>query len=428
MLHRTVSAIVLSLAALGSQAANPFQPDTILIPERAVTIGSDGHNAHDLIAVLYSTRGLHYSDPNAPRFLFLDREGKVALGIGGYVKGTVCYDFDGAIDSGSEFQTYLIPVPPDPALRNRMYGNANTSTIFLQMVGRTERFGTYEVYVRTNFQGGGAGAYGLKLKQAYLRLGNVVTGLTRSSFVDGSAGTPCIDDEGPTGELGGTNLLIQYRPVFGEHWSGAVSVENSSATYTVTSLSEAIPQRVPDIPLHFQYMWGGGTYHVRASLLWRALSYRDIEAQQNKFVTAWGAQLSGLASPVNGLTAYWQCSIGHGYARYTNDLAGNGYDLVPDTETGRLVAPLTTAYEIGFKYSIRKELYMTSAWSETRLPKRYGMANDAYRYGRSISVSAFYSVIPDMTVGVEYLNGRRANFDRQHGTANRINAMLKYRF
>ena len=45
------------------------------------------HSDNETIKAIYEANGLHFQDPRAPRFLFLDRKGRVALGIGGYMKG-----------------------------------------------------------------------------------------------------------------------------------------------------------------------------------------------------------------------------------------------------------------------------------------------------------------------------------------------------
>ena len=70
-------------------AATPAAQDTLLIPERVISLSGSTDKAKDLIAILYNRQELHHSDPSAPRFLFVDSKGRVALGIGGYVKGSV---------------------------------------------------------------------------------------------------------------------------------------------------------------------------------------------------------------------------------------------------------------------------------------------------------------------------------------------------
>lgn len=92
------AALALPMAAM---AINPRQyPDTFLIPERAVVLSGNREAGSNLVAVLYNQEDMHFNEPNCPRFLFLDREGKIALGIGGYAKATFQYDFDGSIDQG----------------------------------------------------------------------------------------------------------------------------------------------------------------------------------------------------------------------------------------------------------------------------------------------------------------------------------------
>ncbi len=401
--------------------------DTLLIPERAVVLTGDADKGRDLIAILYNREDMHFQDPKAPRFLFLDSQGKVAFGIGGYLKGTLQYDFDGSIDDGSSFTTYDIPVPANPALRSQFLANANHSTVFLQMVGRSEMFGYYQVYIRTNFTGGGTNGYGLKLKQAYVSLDKVTIGLTRSTFVDGGAGVPTIDDEGHCGELTGTNIIFQYRPRFTSHLSGAISVEMPQASYTVNTDCEAINQRVPDLPAYLQYSWGGSS-HVRLSGLVRNLSYRDLVSEKNRFSFGWAAQLSGVIEAGNKTDFYYNASYGKGYARYVNDLSGSGFDLIPDGTTGTMKAPGVLAFKAGLSYHFTPDFFVAGSYSQSRLFDQTAMAADTYRYGQYVSATAFYNILPDLQVGVEYLYGNRADINHMHGHANRLTSMLQFSF
>lgn len=230
-------------------------PDTVLIPERSIVVTGDRSKAApEVIAILYSRENLDFHDPQAPRFLFLDREGKALLGIGGYVLGTMSYDFDGAIDA-TGFDTYDIPVPFNPSMRNAYRMDASHSTVFLRLIGKSSKFGSYQVYVQTNFTGG-HGDYDLKLKQAYLKLGYVTAGLARSTFSDASQ-PPTVDPQGPSGQITAKNILFQYAPKLSNRWSMAVSFENPKTSYTVSDRCEAIHQRFPDIPVYLQYSWAG---------------------------------------------------------------------------------------------------------------------------------------------------------------------------
>lgn len=124
---------VLGLCAASATAQYTQPLDTV--PSRALVLTGDASHPAQLhnLAEMYSRLNLAFEDPAAPRFLFLDKQGKVALGIGGYVKATGMYDFMGAIENNG-FVTNKIPVPLNPAQRNRFDATANHSTIFLKLV------------------------------------------------------------------------------------------------------------------------------------------------------------------------------------------------------------------------------------------------------------------------------------------------------
>lgn len=283
-------AVLACAAAMSAAPAFAADDAPFYIPERAVIVTGDSAYAKHLIEIMYTPTNRHFHDVYAPRFLLLDSEGKVAFGIGGSLKGLVSYDFCGAIDQ-SGFVTYDIPVPANPALRNRLNGTVNSSSLFLHLVGSTENLGTYQMYFQTEVTNVGDGGFGLRVKHAYASLGNVTAGLTSSVFVDDEAGIATVDNQGPCGELSAKNVLVRYSPKFSRHWSGAISVELPQASYTLAPNTEKINQRVPDIPAYIQYSWGSKS-HIRLSGLLRNLSYRDIATGRNRFVTGWAAQLS----------------------------------------------------------------------------------------------------------------------------------------
>ena len=429
MSNRFITAVqVVALAALApmSAIAAPEYPDTVMIPERAVVIGADRKDAPaDLIAVLYSTENLDFQDPRAPRFLFLDRKGKIALGIGGYVKGTMAYDFHGSMDDGGS-TTYDIAVPSDPAMRNKFHMDASHSTLFLKMVGRSSRLGLFTVYLQTNFTGSNGG-YGMKLKQAYVQLGYVTAGLARSSF-DDSAAPPTIDAQGPSGAVSSKAVLLQYAPKLSDKWRCAISIENPTADYTCTAgQNEPISQRCPDIPAYVQYSWDGDS-HVRLSGVFRQLSYRNMLSSENHFATGWGVQLSGQALFGPGFTFYYGCGYGKGIARFMNDLGGQGFDLIAQGQDGAMKAPATLGFTTGLQYDFSSRFFASASYSQCRLYGQASLGADTYRYGQYFVANAFYTIIPDCMLGIEYNYGSRTDCSGMRGSANRIYAAIQYSF
>ena len=383
---------------------------------------------NEVIRKMYEANGEHFQDPRAPRFLFMDRKGKVALGIGGYVKGTMSVDM-GGISDNLDFVTADIPAPSQPDMRNQFQMDASTSRLFLKLVGDNTAVGDFTVYVETDFRGKDGHQYDLRLRQAYIRLGNFLFGKTRSTFADGAAGPPTIDFEGPSGSVSKKNTMIQYRQQIDKHWSFAASIESPSESYTVVQeQSEAINQRIPDIPAYLQYQWDGGRSHIRLSGLFRALSYRNLVSAENKYAIGWAAQLSGMIAFSPRITFYYQAAYGRGYADYLNDLDGSGYDLIPDGDDGRLTAPYALGIVSGLQYNICKNFFVSASFSQCRLYDQASLDGSAYKYGQYVVANAFYSPFSNCQVGLEYLYGNRHNFDRTSGDAHRINAMIQYNF
>lgn len=403
-----------------------YENDSIGVPQRAIILtGNPGEN-NEHIAVLYSREGMSFDDPSAPRFLFLDREGKVALGIGGYVKGVASYDFDGAIDDNG-FVTNAIPVPADPALRNRFGADASHSTIFLKLVTKNSKLGRIIVYVQTNFTGDDGG-YGLKLKQAYVSVGHLTAGLARSTFADGESQAPTVDTQGPSGQIDAKNMLFQYKTSSWHGVSAAISAEFPKADYTITGGdAEKISQRFPDIPLYVQYSWKSGN-HIRLSGILRELSYRDLIAGKNRFETGWGAHFSTIADIVGGLKFFGHVAYGKGIAHYVNDLGDIGYDLIPSDTPGKMKAPGVLAWTGGLQYNFTKDFFMSANYSYSRVYQNELIGVRAYKYAQYVAVNGFYNIIPDLMIGAEYVYGRRNDVDRFHGNANRFEAMLQYSF
>ncbi len=101
------------------------------------------------------TRLPRFHEPKAPRFVLTDRQGKFALGIGGYVRATAEYDFGGIVKD-VDFYPALIPNKGSAdRARNQFQMDISTSTLFLKLVGHTKRLGDFVVYTAANFRGDG---------------------------------------------------------------------------------------------------------------------------------------------------------------------------------------------------------------------------------------------------------------------------------
>lgn len=422
--------IIIGASAIIGMAlpAHAEQPEEMSdMPARTVILSGDNHQLHtSVMNALLDTRDLHFQDPGIPRYLLIDKEGTTALGIGGYVEGIATADFRGSINSYG-FVTYNIPVPSGPTQRNRLGADVSHTTIFLKLV-RNTRFGVLNAYVQTNFSGDNGG-YGLKLKQAYVSLGNLTLGLTNTTFSDPSAGVPTIDYQGPSGQIGGKNILLRYRLDFACGWTVAISAELPKATISpLNDEQQPLDQSLPDIPAYIQYSWGSGS-HIRASGLFRDLSYRNLVDSRNCHKAGYGLQLSGIVDIQRIIDIYYQGAYGRGIAHYINDLDGTGYDLIGSaTHPGSMIAPRTVSVVGGARFNLSDNFFISGAYSFNRLYDQGQMGPDTYRRGNYVVANAFYTPISDLQLGLEYLHGTRKNINEASDTANRIELMLKYSF
>ena len=414
--------------ALGCSAiqAQTILSDTILTS--IIVTDEPQSTDNGVIRKMYEANGLHFQDPRAPRFLFMDRKGKVALGIGGYVKGTMSVDMDG-ISNNLDFVTADIPVPKQPDMRNQFQMDASTSRLFLKLVGANTAVGDFTVYLESDFRGKNGHQYDMRLRQAYIQFWRLKIGRSRSTFEDAAAGPPTIDFEGPSGSVSTKNTIIQYTQQWGKHWTTAMAIESPSASYTTDDkLSSSIKQRMPDIPSYIQYAWDGGKSHIRLSNLFRFLSYRNLMEGKNKFAFGWASQLSGMITFSQQWKFYYQAAYGKGYADYLNDLGGSGYDLIPDGNGGNLKAPYAFGLVGGVQYNFCKNLFVSASYSQCRLYDQASLPGSAYKYGQYVVANAFYSPFSNCQVGLEYLYGNRHNHNGESGNAHRINAMIQYNF
>lgn len=397
----------------------------VSVPERAIVLTGGQNGVHrDVLGVLYDTEKT-FDDPDAPRFLLIDRKGNTVFGIGGAFEGVLQYDFNGAVDDYG-MACNEIPVPFNPADRSRLGATASHSTLLFNLLHQT-RLGVMSAYIQANFSGGN---YGFKLKQAYLRLNHVTFGLARSTFQDALASPATIDYAGPVGMIDRKNFGLQYKINYKSGFGWAIAAEMPSASYTtIPDCSESISQRVPDIPAYVQYQWADGASHVRASAIMRNLAYRDLITSDNHIVTGYGAQLSGAIQCTPFASVIYQASYGKGIAAYQCDAEDLGYDLIPDPDAaGRLEAPRSFGFAGGLQITPCDRLLITSTYSMMRLYDQEQLGADAYRRTNYAVVNAFYNPTPELQLGVEYVHGTRTDMSHLSGHANRVQAMVKYSF
>lgn len=276
----------------------------------------------EIVRIMNESQFRYIHDPQAPRFLLMDKKGKFALGIGGYVRATAEYDFGGIVDNID-----FIPadIPNSSKVKNQFQMDARTSTIFLKLVGHTKLLGDFVVYTAGNFRGGDKA---FQLRNAYMSFLNFTVGYTYGGFMDLAALPSTIDYQGPNGAsfYRATQLAYTYKGL--KNWRFHASIEVPSVDGTTNDQLTVAQQRMPDFTAYAQYGWGTNS-HLRVGGLVRSMTYTSTLSDKASDVTGWGVQASTSFNLSKKWEIFGQATYGKGIGQYLNDISNLNVDIVP---------------------------------------------------------------------------------------------------
>lgn len=423
-------------------AGSPVQPlvdaqrDSVRQSHRVVSFGRGELSASQvayndsvrrLIEMFYYDQFRHFSDPEAPYFLFLSRDATLAMGVGGAVRMRGYFDWGGAMPSAA-FAPFTIPMTPDPTRRRHFDTTPSGTCLFFRVLGRNKALGHYQLYIEANFTG--YQSRDLKLKKAYAIVNDFTIGLAPSTFSDPAAQPPVVDSQGPNNKISGSNVLVRWMRRVAPRWIAAVSAETPvSQNSTLTPQTRNVAGWVPDGAAFVQYEWGRSA-HVRLAGTVRSLSYRSVDVGVNRYLAGWGILLSSVAHPLSPcLTTYASVNYGRGYAGLGGDLSHGAYDLIPDPhDSSRLYAPALLGWCVGAQWNFTPSLFVSGSVSASHFMPRAGAAADEYRRGLSADVNVFWNLTPRIQTGAEIDFGRRVDVGGAHRNAWRANLMVQFSF
>lgn len=376
-------------------------------------------SAETMMAKFYDDQFRHSQDPEAPTFTFMSKDANLVMGIGANMVLSGWYNWGGYI-SGEDFSPYSIQIPKTPETDRSINGSAARSSLFFSVIGKNDRIGEYRVYIQGGFSG--YAHTGFKIKKAYVQIHNVTAGLAPTTFSDPASQPDVLDSGGANGKVGKTHLLVRYMKTFKGKWSLAGSAELPSSKPDISGgkVSQMLDY-VPDFAALGQYQWNRGLSHIRLAGILRTMSYRELATGQTHSVTGWGALAGSTVKACRNLTIYAQGSVGKGMSAYTGDLSNGNYDLLADpADAAHLYAPTTVSAIFGLKYYWKKDLTSTVALGTLRNFAKDGTDDSTYRYGQYLAANINYHITPRLQVGMEYEAGKRMNYNRTHGNANRL--------
>ncbi|MDE6287000.1 MAG: hypothetical protein K2L99_08415 [Muribaculaceae bacterium] len=379
-----------------------------------------------IIAQYYYDQFRSFQDPEAPYFLFLSKDSQLAMGIGGVVRMRGWYDIGNVVPANG-FAPYLIPMG-DGRVNDKRLGSTPAGTaLYFRVLGRNKMLGHYQLYIEGNFNG--YKGVGFQLKKAYAVVGDFTIGYAASTFGDPAAQSPVIDAQGANNKISNTAVLLRYMRTVAPGFTVAASVETPSPQIGADGTNTGnIDNICPDGAAFLQYAWSP-TSHVRLSGTVRSLGYRDLLTGRNHRKAGWGLLLSGTGHPAEPLTVYATLNYGRGYASLGGDLLCGNYDLIDNSDApGTMYAPAALGYQLGLQYNFRPNLFVSAAFSQSRLYVDHPVAGTEYKYGLWACGNLFWNLTPRIQAGVEFDWGLRCNFDGHARSSRRIGAMCQFSF
>lgn len=407
------------------------EQNEIINSSHIITVG--GSNAEltqdsilSLINKFYIDQFRNSQDPEAPYFTFMSKDANLAMGVGGTLKATAWFDWNGIVDSPG-FNVYNIM--PKTSLDNKNLGASPTGTkIFFNIMARHTFIGDFRAYIEGGFSG--VSKTDFALKAAWFMIGDFTAGYAKSTFADPAAQANTLDPSGANGRVDRKNMLVRYFKTWKDKWSLGTSIEIAGVKSDHSSgFTEKGRNYIPDFAALGQYQWNGGKSHVRLSGLIRTMHYRDLIVGINHSVTGWGVQMSTVVEACKFINFYGMGSYGQGISSYTGDLSSGNFDLL-DTPShpGKLYAPNTFSASWGMRVRPLPRLNFNIALSTLRHFAKGDLDNSIYKYGQYLAVNAIYNFTPRIKGGIEYLAGRRKNFDGNSLNANRLLAQVVFSF
>ncbi|MFI3259761.1 MAG: DcaP family trimeric outer membrane transporter [Rikenellaceae bacterium] len=379
-----------------------------------------------------------FSSAKSPSLVFTQKENKFSFGIGGFINFRTSYDFNGTVEN-IDFVTADIPIPGTYASHQQIMMDASTSRVFLAGVVNSRALGAVEIYFDMDFRGNtgynGSGitnSYTPRVRDAYAKFLGITVGRTVTTFCDLHSAPETVDFQGPSAYPFNFATMIRYEHTFcDDRLTAAIALEQPSLSATYGSTYEAIPQRVPDLPVYLQYSFGTKRdNHFRASAVFRDMYAYDATDDENTALFGWGVQASGRVTPFEWMGLCFNGIYGKGISRYIQDLNGLGLDFTPNPEdTSNIQTMPMYAWQAAMNLNLTHRLTMNGGYSRVVVEKENGYySDDQYRKSEYIFGNLFYSVTPRMVIACEYLYGQRINMNCLSNSANRVSLMTQLSF
>ena len=374
-------------------------------------------------------------DPDFPGAWYLPGT-TAAMKVGGYVDLSIVNSFDPMLQP-DRFIVGSIPPKGEPVEGGEKGTNVTASRSRVNLEYREQtKHGELRAFVEGDFQGDGDS---FRLRHAYGQFQSVLAGRTWSTLMNMNADPEVLDNQGISGQIHLTHAEVRWSPRIGKKLQLEMALEDPQTDVLNGQNVRGRADLVASLNGIPRGLFGQRNYRVGVIL-------RDLKANQSsglpdESTTGWGITASG-RQPFQRSGGkdflLWQLTYGEGIGRYINDLnTVGGGDAVFDPQ-GQLRAlpvfagyvsylhewPMTRGFVKSWPGILRSSLNLS--WVDIN---NYNFQESSdYKSTREASVNLIYSPTANITMGLEFLWGKRTNKDESNGTAKQLQMGIRYDF
>ncbi len=342
----------------------------------------------------------------------------IQLKIGGYVQADFMYDTR-EIGDRYAFQPSTITVPTNDNSATTF--SIRQSRLSFSAFGPVKKVGDFYAILEFDLWGPDNSS-NPRIRHAWISLGKWGFGQYWSNFMDSNIWPNLVDYWGPNAYVWTRQVQARFTQPLGKHGALAVSIEQPGSDVTFPEGSDWSSRNLyPDFTASYTYTWDGGNSHLRIAGLLHPITYRG-DANVTKNIIGGAGNLTGNIRTWGRDAIKFQIAFGSGYARYSEDLSGEGYDALPGPPPGQQLRTSTQLYLWAFY----------DRWWSKKLSSTIGWGNISVRNNRSYmppttieqtnygAVNLLWYPNKYFKTGIEVLYGNRKNLNGQRGEDLRI--------
>lgn len=360
----------------------------------------------------------------------------IRMRIGGYVKADFIHDFD-YVGNRYEFETGSIAVEgtPERELGGITTFHAKESRVNFDFRSKAKwnngKEFPMQIFVEFDwFFDSDTFRFSTRLRQAYGVIGSVLIGRSWNTSSDLSAITSLIDFAGGDAFYGGRVTQIRWMDNISDSFSYAVAIEDPGGQIdNPLDVEGAFRPLWPNLGSMIKYKAKNGST-VQLGLDLFPLSWKGPDTVPND--TELGYALTVMSRLVFNVTEYndaltWGGGFGKGQGHKILALSWDGKASGVVDNNNLTLAPSWLAY-VGYNHYWSKNLNSTIAthWVGTKLSTV--QSPNTFNNAATAHVNLVYFPYKRISTGIEYMWGKRENFDGTQGKANRIQFMAKFVF